>query len=52
MSGSVGEQSLQDAYEMRMKQPKDAVIDQMKNSRLTAICMMNMRSLAGLQVLL
>ena len=50
--GAVGEHSVEDAYEKRLEMPKDAVIKQMKNSRLTALCLINTRALAGVQVLL
>jgi hypothetical protein len=49
--GAVAEHSLQDAFEKRFEMPEDAVIKQMKNSRLTALCLINMRVLAGVQVL-
>lgn len=46
---AVGGHSLQDAFEKRFETPKDAVIEQMKNSKLTALCLINTRALAGLQ---
>jgi hypothetical protein len=48
---AVGEQSLQDAYEKRSEPVKDFVINQMKKSRVTALCLLNTRVLAGLQVM-
>eukprot|EP00253_Pinus_taeda_P032564 PITA_32564 len=46
---AVGEHGLQDAYKRRFEQPKDAVIKQLKNSKLTALSMINTRAMAGLQ---
>lgn len=46
---AVGEHSLQDAFEKRLETPKDAVIEKLRNSKLTALCLINTRALAGLQ---
>lgn len=46
---AVGEQSLQDAYEKRFEPLKDIVINQMKKARITALCLLNTRVMAGLQ---
>lgn len=46
---AVGEQSLQDAYKQRFEPRNDTVIKQMKNLRVTALCMLNTRALAGIQ---
>lgn len=51
LSAVHGEQSLQDAFEKRLEMPKDAVIKQMKKSKLTALCLINMRSIAGLETI-
>jgi len=48
---AVGEHGLQDAYKKRFEPSKDAVIKQLKNSKLTALSMINTRAMAGLQVL-
>jgi hypothetical protein len=48
---AVGEQNLQDAYKKRFEPLNDTVIKQMKNSRVTALCMLNTRALAGIQVM-
>lgn len=46
---AVGEHSLEDAFEKRLEMPKDAVIKQMKNLRLTALSLINTRAMSGLQ---
>nr|ADE77834.1 unknown [Picea sitchensis] len=46
---AITEHGLQDAYEKRFEMPEDAVIKQMEKSKLTALCLINMRGLAGLQ---
>lgn len=46
---AVGEYGIQDAYKKRFDRPKDDVIKQLKNSKLTALSMMNTRTMAGLQ---
>eukprot|EP00253_Pinus_taeda_P021885 PITA_21885 len=46
---AVAEYGLQDAYEKRFEMPEDTVIKQMKKLKLTALCLINMRALAGIQ---
>lgn len=49
LSAVHGKHSLQDAFEKRLEMPKDTVIKKMKKSRLTALCLINTRSLTGLE---
>lgn len=46
---AVGDRSLQDAYKNRFEMLNDRVIKQLKNSRITALCLLNTRALAGIQ---
>lgn len=46
---AVAEYGLQDAYEKRFEMPEDTVIKQIKKLKLTALCLINMRALAGIQ---
>lgn len=46
---AVAEQNLQDSNEKRYEPLKDSVMKQMKKSRVTALCLLNTRLLAGIQ---
>lgn len=46
---TVTEQTLQDASKKRFELMNDSVIKQMKSSRVTALCLLNTRVLAGIQ---
>lgn len=46
---AVGEEGLQDAYKKRSELMNESVIKQMKKSRVTALCLLNTRALAGIQ---